>query len=84
MKTVLSKLSRLSNLGKYSFHLNEEEWKPTLHSFLEKQFGFESFFNKKKGCFTKCACLKRLHSLDHALDYLTRIGTMNKKNQHAF
>jgi hypothetical protein len=66
MKTVISKWPRLTSLGKDNFHLNEEKRKPAIRSFLKKLLELESYVNKKKGCFTKCTCLKRLHILGHA------------------
>jgi hypothetical protein len=60
IKTVISKSSRLASMGKESFRLNEEEWKPAICSFIEKLVAFESYLprvgmmhNKNQDAFFK-------------------------------
>jgi hypothetical protein len=71
-------------MGKESFLLNEEEWKPAIRSFIKKLVVFESCYNKKREFFTKCSRLKKLNIIDHAVDHLSIIGMMNENNQDAF
>jgi hypothetical protein len=59
------------------------EFDGPIKTFLKELIGLPLCYNKRKGHYVYCTCVKEIFDLDRAVPYLANVATMTKKEQDA-
>jgi hypothetical protein len=79
---IRSRISLIASV-KSAPNVKAGEFDEPIKTFLKELIGLSSCYNKRKGNYVHCACVKETVDLDRALSYLANVVTTTKKEQYA-
>jgi hypothetical protein len=79
---IRSRVSLIASV-KSSPKIKAGEFDELVKTFLKELIGLPSCYNKRKGHYVHCVCVKDSVDLDRAVSYLANVATMTKKEQDA-
>jgi hypothetical protein len=79
---IISRVSLIARV-KLAPKIKAGEFDEPIKTFFKELIGLPSCYNKRKGNYLHCACVKEIFDLDRSVSYLANVVTMTKKEQDA-